>query len=67
MTRCKCCGRVLEKDTFLANKQFCNRCSNYISPLKNQISNLKHRVRTLTIKIYGVKDGRERLRLNETN
>ncbi len=58
--KCECCG--IELNVVMSSTIFCNKCSLYTTKLRGKISNLKIQVKNLRIKLYGIADGKQRLR-----
>ena len=57
MKKCECCKKSI-KD----NRKYCVSCANYTLKLRIQISTFKHQLKEARKKMYGVSDGRQRLR-----
>ena len=59
--KCLCCkGKINIK---MGGQKFCNNCSVYLSRLKAQLYYYHRKSDKLSIKLYGVKNGNERLRI----
>lgn len=56
--KCECCKNKI----IYGNSKFCSNCSIYTFKLRIKINHIKREVRLLRIKLYGQKNGSERLR-----
>ena len=57
--KCKCCRKKIE-DMF--NRKYCSSCSVYTKELREKIYYYKRRFEFLNKKLYGTKNGSERIR-----
>lgn len=56
---CECC----QKRKISHHNKYCSYCAVYTKDMRGKISGLKSRLKKLRIKVYGQKNGSERIRL----
>lgn len=58
--KCECCHKSLKG--YMPNQKRCNACAIYVKNLVKMNGALRRQIKTLRIKIYGQKNGWERIR-----